>query len=401
VYQRLVNHNDDIKRLVEKGYAIGFDSNYLVILDIPYLDQQLQLKIGAFVAKLVFIDQNKVIQDDHQVYFAGSVPYNLDGRPIPNLGGGHINLPLSENSKDVIVERSFSNKPRITGRFLDFFEKIESYVTIISGPAMEKCNVNPYTYRIVEQTQEDSVFKFQDTLTSRAEISDLSAKFKDDVVAIIGLGGTGSYVLDFIAKTPVREIRIFDLDPYYVHNAFRSPGRLQPDELNKLKVDVFKTRYENFRNGIKAESKFIDETCREDLNNVTFAFVCVDKGTSRASIIELLISMQIPFVDVGMGLSRKNGKLKGLIRTSYFSTDEDQIIKEKELVPLTDNPDGMYKTNIQIGELNALNACLAVIRFKQLRGFYMESAVNYDLLFDISDMKIVGSDLTDNQNDED
>jgi len=401
VYQRLVNHNDDIKRLVEKGYAIGFDSNYLVIRDIPYLDQQLQLKIGAFVAKLVFIDQNKVIQDDHQVYFAGSVPYNLDGRPIPNLGGGPINLPLSENSKDVIVERSFSNKPRITGRFLDFFEKIESYVTIISGPAMEKCNVNPYTYRIVEQTQEDSVFKFQDTLTSRAEISDLSAKFKDDVVAIIGLGGTGSYVLDFIAKTPVREIRIFDLDPYYVHNAFRSPGRLQPDELNKLKVDVFKTRYENFRNGIKAESKFIDETCREDLNNVTFAFVCVDKGTSRASIIELLISMQIPFVDVGMGLSRKNGKLKGLIRTSYFSTDEDQIIKEKELVPLTDNPDGMYKTNIQIGELNALNACLAVIRFKQLRGFYMESAVNYDLLFDISDMKIVGSDLTDNQNDED
>lgn len=401
MYQRLVNHNDDIKRLVEKGYAIGFDSNYLVIRDIPYLDQQLKLKIGAFVAKLVFIDQNKVIQDDHQVYFAGSVPYNLDGKPIPNLGGGPVNLPLSENSKDVIVERSFSNKPRVTGRFLDFFEKIESYVTVISGPAMEKYNVNPYTYRIVEQTQEDSVFKFQDTLTSRAEISDLSAKFKDDVVAIIGLGGTGSYVLDFIAKTPVREIRIFDLDPYYVHNAFRSPGRLQPDELNKLKVDVFKSRYENFRNGIKAESKFIDETCREDLNNVTFAFVCVDKGTSRASIIELLVSMQIPFIDVGMGLSRKSGKLKGLIRTSYFSTDEDQIIKEKELVPLTDNPDGMYKTNIQIGELNALNACLAVIRFKQLRGFYMESAVNYDLLFDISDMKIVGSDLTDNQNDED
>jgi hypothetical protein len=31
----------------------------------------------------------------------------------------------------------------------------------------------------------------------------------------------------------------------------------------------------------------------------------------------------------------------------------------------------------------------------------MESVVNYDLLFDISDMKVVGSDLTDNQNDED
>jgi tRNA A37 threonylcarbamoyladenosine dehydratase len=48
----------------------------------------------------------------------------------------------------------------------------------------------------------DSVFKLHDTLTSRAEIGDLAAVFKDEVVAIIGLGGTGSYLLDFMAKTP-------------------------------------------------------------------------------------------------------------------------------------------------------------------------------------------------------
>jgi hypothetical protein len=50
------------------------------------------------------------------------------------------------------------------------------------------------------------VFKFQDTLTSRAEIGDLSALFKDDVVALIGLGGTGAYVLQsrpFAASTTI------------------------------------------------------------------------------------------------------------------------------------------------------------------------------------------------------
>ena len=52
------------------------------------------------------------------------------------------------------------------------------------------------------------MFKFHDTLTSRAEITDLSAKFDDDVVAVIGLGGTGAYVLDFLVKTAVREIRV-------------------------------------------------------------------------------------------------------------------------------------------------------------------------------------------------
>lgn len=391
MFQRLVSHNDDIRRLVEKGYAVAFDSNCIIIRDIPYLDHQRQLQMGAIVAKLVFIDENRVTQDDHQIYFAGSVPHNLDGKPIPNLAGGPIQLALSEASRDVVVERSFSNKPLAAGRFADIFEKIESYVAIISGSAIDLYAANPYTFRTVEQAGDDSVFKLRDTLTSRAEISDLSAKFKDDVVAVIGLGGTGSYVLDFLVKTPVREIRTFDLDPYYVHNAFRSPGRLQLDELGKLKSEVFYSRYENFRTGITSEPKFIDATCSNDLDGVTFAFVCVDKGSSRAGIFDLLISMGIPFIDVGMGLSRKNGPLSGMLRTTYFSSEDGQKVREKGLAQLADSPDDIYRTNVQIGELNALNACLAVIRFKQLRGFYLEATPNYHLLFEIADLKIVGA----------
>lgn len=61
------------------------------------------------------------------------------------------------------------------------------------------------------------------------------------------------------------------------------------------------------------------------------------------------------------------------------------------MAQLADSPDDMYRTNVQIGELNALNACLAVIRFKQLRGFYLEATPNYHLLFEIADLKIVGA----------
>ena len=211
----------------KRGYAVAVDSNHLVVRDIPYLDGEGRLQWGALVAKLEFIDKLRVTQDDHQVYFAGSVPHGMDGEPIPNLAGGPTTIALSEACSDVVVQRSFSNKPKATGRFEDFFQKIESYVAIISGPAMEAHGVNPYSFRSVEEAPADSVFKFHDTLTTRAEISDLAAKFKDDVIAIIGLGGTGAYVLDFLARTPVREIRAFDLDPYHVHNAFRSPGRLE------------------------------------------------------------------------------------------------------------------------------------------------------------------------------
>ncbi|MCW3053467.1 MAG: hypothetical protein JWN14_2637 [Chthonomonadales bacterium] len=387
---KLASHNDDIRRLVEKGYAVACDSNCLVVRDIPYLDSTRNLQTGAIVAKLVYIDEFRVTQDDHQIYFAGSVPHGLDGQPIPNLAGGLVQLALSEACHDVVVQRSFSNKPRATGKFDDFFEKIESYVGILSGPAIELHNASPYTFRTVEGAASDTPFKFRDTLTSRAEITDLSAKFKDDVIAVIGLGGTGAYVLDFLVKTPVREVRAFDLDFFYVHNAFRSPGRLDPTEFGKPKAEVYQARYENFRTGLTVTPKFVDASCAGDLNGVTFAFVCVDKGSSRAGIFDLLLSKGIPFIDVGMGLKRKDGSLNGMVRVTYYSVEHGQRMREMGLAELADTPDDLYRTNIQIGELNALNACLAVIRFKQLRGFYVEEDPYYHLLFEIGDLKTVG-----------
>ncbi|MDP2029500.1 MAG: ThiF family adenylyltransferase [Thiobacillus sp.] len=390
MFQKLVSHNDDLRRLLERGYAVAFDSNHLIVRDVPYLDAELNLQVGAIVTKLEFVDQQRVIQQDHQIFFAGGAPHGLDGKPITNLGGGATSLVLTEACKDVAVQRSFSNKPKATGKFSDFFEKIESYVTIISGPAIERHGASAYTFRAVEQVASDSVFKFHDTLTSRAEIADLRAKFKDDVVAVIGLGGTGAYLLDFLVKTPVREIRAYDLDGFHVHNSFRSPGRLDENELGKSKAEVYRSRYENFRTGLSIIPRFIDASCVEEFDGVTFAFVCVDKGSSRAGIFELLISKGIPFIDVGMGLKRKGEPLTGMLRTTYYSVEDARKLRDRGLAELTDSPNDIYRANIQIGELNALNASLAIIRFKQLRGFYFEELPHYDLTFGIGDMKTIG-----------
>jgi hypothetical protein len=382
--------------LVDRGYAVAFDTNNcLIVRDIPYLNSDRKLQVGAIVAKLVFVDQELVIQDDHQIYFAGLHPHGLDGTPIANLGGGVTQLALSEANKDVVIQRSFSNKPKATGRFTDFFEKIESYVRIISGPAIELHDANPYTFRAVKEVPpSDSVFKFHDTLSSRAEITDLSARFRNDIIAVIGLGGTGAYLLDFLVKTPVAEIRAFDPDEFYVHNAYRSPGRLKASELGKRKAKVYASRYHSFRKGLQVVQKFVDASSFDDFEGVTFAFVCVDKGSSRAGIFELLISKGIPFIDVGMGLNRTRGPLNGMLRTTYYSAGHARKVRDKGLAELVDNPNDEYRRNVQIGELNALNACLAVIRFKQLRGFYFEKVPLYNLLFEIGDLKIVAlSDL--------
>jgi len=387
VFHELASHNEDIKRLLEIGYAITEDHGYLVIRDIPYLDNIGDLQKGAIVTKLVDIDGKKVRQEDHQVFFAGSHPHNIDSTPITGLSGGVTHLALV-SSPDVTVQRSFSNKPE-RGHFIDFFEKIERYVEIISPPALERYGVKetPYTFRLVEEAPSRSVFKFRDTLTSRAELVDLSSKFAEDVVAVIGLGGTGSYVLDFLVKTPVKQIRGFDPDDFHVHTAYRSAGRLQPTEPGSKKAAVYQSRYENFRDGLCLESRYIDVHSVAELAGVTFAFVCVDKGTSRAGVFDLLMASKIPFIDVGMGLNRTRGPISGMLRATYYSVNDAQRLRDMQLVELADHPDDEYRVHIQISELNALNAALAVIKFKQLRGFYFEEDPLNSLVLDVGDIK--------------
>jgi hypothetical protein len=381
----LAEYNNDIDRLLKKGYALSIDNNHLVVRDIPYIDNSGSLQTGAIVSKLVFVDKHRVRTQDHQIFFCGSHPHELNGKPIRNLGGGAVSLHLA--SKDLAVQRSFSNKPP-SGKFSNWYDKIESYVTIISGPAIDKFDVNPYTFRTLDENSE-SVFKFRDTLTSKAEIGELSAKLEEDTIAIIGLGGTGSYLLDFLIKTPVKEIKGFDADWYHIHNAFRSPGKLNESELGKKKAEVYRDRYQNFRTNLNIYSNYIDCDSLEDLTGVTFAFVCIDSGDSRAEIFDLLVKLKIPFIDVGMGLDKDTGLISGTLRTTYFSIESAQTLVDQRLAPLSDIPDDVYKSNIQISELNALNACLAVIKYKQLRGFYADDNSYFHMLFNVDGANLV------------
>jgi hypothetical protein len=379
----LASHNADIQRLLEKGYALRIDSAHLVVRDIPYLDVQRRLQWGAIVTKLEFKDEVRVGQVDHLFFFAGSVPHELDAQPVRNLAGGPTTITLEKT--DVVVQRSFSNKP--PQGFKDFFEKIEHYVRLISGPAMALHGANPLTFRVDREVARGSVFKFHDTLTSRAEIGDLARLFKNEIIAIIGLGGTGAFLFDFIVKTPVKEIRGFDGDDYHVHTAFRSPGRLNEGELGEKKAGVYQGRYGNFREGLILHQKYVDSSCAADFEGVTFAFVCVDKGSARAELFDLLMRMRIPFIDVGMGLKRERGALAGMLRTTYYSAEDATKIRDMGLAQMMDDAGDEYLNNIQIAELNALNACLAVIRYKQLRGFYVADSAVYHLLADIGSFK--------------
>ncbi|SJM30236.1 hypothetical protein BQ8482_130135 [Mesorhizobium delmotii] len=77
---------------------------------------------------------------------------------------------------------------------------------------------------------------------------------------------------------------------------------------------------------------------RPSSKGVTFAFVCVDKGPARAAIFDLLTGMGIPFVDVGMGLNRKQGPLAGTLRATYFSVENAGEVRAMNLAETVDDP---------------------------------------------------------------
>src|SRR5439155_13076082 len=97
----------------------------------------------------------------------------------------------------------------------------------------------------------------------------------------------------------------------------------------------------------------------------------------------LLTRISIPFIDVGMGLNRKLGPLSGMIRTTYYSAENAAAVRGMRLAEMADDPDDIYRVNVQIAELNALNASLAMIRYKQLRGFYADDGAPFHLLMGV------------------
>ena len=126
----------------------------------------------------------------------------------------------------LVATRMFSQKPKtLSAAYANYHEKMTTYVRMLEGEAHAiDPNVTAKTFLPVQPTEEEFVFRYLDTASSRAGITSINDKLKQDRIAIVGLGGTGSYILDLTAKTPVGEIHLFDGDKFHNPNAFRSPG---------------------------------------------------------------------------------------------------------------------------------------------------------------------------------
>ncbi len=345
---------------------------------------------GCLVTELVLADPTLAGNPrDHTVHLIGEVPCDILGNRLVI-----INNSTGSILGTIQVNHYLSSVPD-SGKYENYYDKITTYYKLLSSPAQHfDKSVTGKTFRVIEQIETESVFKYLDINSSRANIGLLNENFHSQRIGIIGLGGTGSYILDQIAKTPVSEILLFDADNFEVHNAFRSPGAASIENLNchYKKVDYYYSIYSSMHKYITTHSVRISDKNIDLLKGLSFVFICIDSNYGRSLIIPKLIEMGIPFIDVGIGVQKVENKLIGALRVTTCNSEKSDHISKR--VGFVDGDDNEYRTNIQIADLNAMNAQLAVIRWKKLIDFYGDEIGEFNSVYCINTSQLTRDEIT-------
>lgn len=372
--QLQISRSPDLSRLRADGYNISVEGGYLVMRDVPYVTPSKQIS-RCTIADLYNDASGR--PNDHTMWMCGEKPSDANGEALIRYLAGdgplqhhpigtslvaqwHLSIKMIDEARQHIPDIDYYSK------FIRYVHKLSAPVRVLGGTETA-CTFPP----VLPDVEENLVFKYHDTATIRADIVPISRKLEGQRVAIVGVGGTGSYILDLVAKTPIAEIHLYDPDTFLQHNAFRAPGAASIEDLGRKppKVAYLAETYSKIRTGIVPHAEGITAGNVHELASMNFVFISADPGEHKRQAMNVLVEANVPFIDCGMGLYVIDGSIAGQVRlttaTGAKTNHLDRHIKLNQVGVLNE-----YAHNIQVAELNALNAALAVVRWKKHLGFY-------------------------------
>lgn len=387
-----IDPKPDVQHLVEDGHTVIIDGQYIIIEKVPYVAAGPAVSWGAIISAY---DEKDGVKGDHTVWFTGSIPHNAKGESLQHvliadtnpavIAGRQVQCRMSYKSERADTLDNFYNK------LTHYIRKLHSYVQELDP------NVSASGTGTISVRQQKSVFLYPNTSIARAGLDAYEDKLKLSKTAIIGLGGTGSYILDALAKTPVEQIHLYDDDIIDRATVYRMPGALTIEEADKqlYKTDYLKSVYDRMRVGVESHPVRIDQTNLRELKDCKFVFIAVDDGPSRGLIARYLSENGISFIDTGIGVDKVSEATKLLSRVRVSAIDAQNISLLDKLPTADDKEEAVYN-NIQLAELNALNAMLAIILYKQKIGFYAQEVPVQTLRYNPSFQLLI----RDNKNQE-
>ena len=208
--------------------------------------------------------------------------------------------------------------------------------------------------------------------------------------------------MDLVAKTPVTAIHLLDSDDVKWHNLMRAPGAPTDDEIDCLKknrldkVAYYRAKYDSLREGIHTHSVRVDSPTwfAEFISEypVDYAFVCIDQrkdcDSPRQDIVyAALAEAGVPFIDSGVSITLEHDSVHGAVTTSAYAAGS---LEWRDAIPnarVQGNAPG-YR-NVQLPEVNALAAALAVMEWRRGTGQYASESTSFLHKFRMEKPRIV------------
>lgn len=359
-----------IQRLVDEGHEVAIDGGYLIVDRIPYVTSARDIAWGALICPYRNVNGVPQLDNDHQCWFTGSMPHRADGT---SLEGPLVSEKQPHKVAGRAVQLRFSNKPEPIGDFFDnHYNKVTHYIRKLSRHARDiDSTVSATSVGSYRRREVPSVFHYANNAIARAGLDAIADKLRLRRVCIVGVGGTGSYLLDALGKEEIERIDLYDDDVIEPKNPFRMPGAMSREDASAghNKALWLASCYAAMRTGVTGYPLRINADNVAELAGADFVFIAVDHGPSRGTIARFLVEQRIPFIDVGIGVDKRSDVAALIARARVTLVTPETAHLVEELPAADDSAEAVY-SNIQVLEINALNAMLAVIRFKQYLGFY-------------------------------
>ena len=283
-----------------------------------------------------------------------------------------------------MIERSRSSlvlSIKITGReYGNAWEALNNYVKHIyalflgrSASSREAAS-RPYTLNVLG-----------DQLPEAVEWRDLVVQ---ECVAIVGLGGVGAWIADFVVKADPREIHGWDYDCIEPKNILRMPGGLDPNVwIGRPKADWFQDTYSLIHTDVHGyNKKVLPENVQEVIEKTTFAFLAVDDADDRMMVCDTLANAGIPFVVVGLSPVRKDKRVNVSIR---IVTAHVGVSSWREAIPQVGRAGQEDYGSLDLPEVYSMAAGWAIQSWRKMRGQFWQEKREECLVYRASEQSLI------------
>ena len=257
------------------------------------------------------------------------------------------------------------------GEYLDAWDALKTYMQAIyggfrafHGAGSHKVE-RPYTFPILGERSRDEV-QWLDLV-------------RGEKIAIVGLGGVGAWIADLLTKADVAEVHGWDADLIEDKNVIRMPGAVNPDWIGKPKAEWFEETYRQIHRQVYGHPKYVDErTVARVCSNTTFGFVAVDDTEGRTIACAAMAAAGIPFIDVGISLSRRDGQVSASIRVTTTRPHDDVW---RKAIPKVYKAGQEIYGRLELPDVAAVAAGLAVQSWRKVRGQMAQESASECMVF--------------------